>query len=104
MFRVYLEGTAFGEFKNLKYITNPHNDPVVEVESFAEIFQDYKIPNYPLIIYPGNEENFKVDFTIGLGEWVYEFEGDYDDFICDIQCEDFYGDEESQTFDFSSEL
>ena len=27
-----------------------------------------------------------------------------DDFICDIQCEDFYGDEESQTFDFFSEL
>jgi hypothetical protein len=27
-----------------------------------------------------------------------------DDYICDIQCEDYYGDEESQTFDFSSEL
>jgi hypothetical protein len=27
-----------------------------------------------------------------------------DDFICEIQCEDYYGDEESQTFDFSSEL
>ena len=27
-----------------------------------------------------------------------------DDFICDIQCEDFYGDEESQMFDFSFEL
>lgn len=28
----------------------------------------------------------------------------FDDYICDIQCEDYYGDEESQTFDFSSEL
>ena len=27
-----------------------------------------------------------------------------DDFICEIQCEDFYGDEESLIFDFSSEL
>ena len=27
-----------------------------------------------------------------------------DDYVCDIQCEDYYGDEESQTFDFSSEL
>lgn len=27
-----------------------------------------------------------------------------DDYICDIQCEDYYGDEESQIFDFSSEL
>lgn len=27
-----------------------------------------------------------------------------DDYIYDIQCEDYYGDEESQTFDFSSEL
>ena len=27
-----------------------------------------------------------------------------DGYICDIQCEDYYGDEESQTFDFSSEL
>ena len=27
-----------------------------------------------------------------------------DDYICDIQCEDYYGDEESQTFDFSLEL
>ena len=27
-----------------------------------------------------------------------------DDYICDIQCEDYYGDEESQTFDFFSEL
>ena len=27
-----------------------------------------------------------------------------DDYLCDIQCEDFYGDEESQTFDFFSEL
>ena len=26
-----------------------------------------------------------------------------DDFICDIQCEDFYN-EESQTFDFSEKL
>ena len=27
-----------------------------------------------------------------------------DDYICDIQCEDYYGNEESQIFDFSSEL
>ena len=27
-----------------------------------------------------------------------------DDYICDIQCEDYYGDEESQIFDFFSEL
>lgn len=27
-----------------------------------------------------------------------------DDYICNIQCEDYYGDEESQLFDFPSEL
>ena len=27
-----------------------------------------------------------------------------DDYICDIQCEDYYGDEESRLFDFSSKL
>lgn len=77
MFRVYLEDTAFGEFKNLKYVSNPHNDPVVEVESFAEIFQEYKIPNHTLMIYPNNEKGFKVDFTIGRGEWDYEYEKYY---------------------------
>ena len=64
MFRVYLEGTTFGEFKNLKYISNPHNDPVVEVDSFAEIFQEYKISDSPLMIYPGNDNDFKVDYTL----------------------------------------
>lgn len=27
-----------------------------------------------------------------------------DDYICDIQCEDYYGDEKSQMLDFLSEL
>ena len=64
MFRVYLEGTKFGEFKNLKYISNPHYDPVVEVESFAENFQEYKIFDSPLMIYPGNDNDFEVDYTL----------------------------------------
>ena len=42
--------------------------PIVSQEQstlcFAEIFQEYKISNSPLMIYPGNDNVFKVDYTL----------------------------------------
>ena len=79
MIRIYLENTSFGDYKNLKYVSNPHNDPIVEVNSMDEIFNTIPF-NKNTVLFAGNPDGFEVDFTIVFFHLEEKEDEDYWDY------------------------